>query len=95
MAKVKKAHGKTLTKMREGFEANLDELRGRCDSRLSALEDDLELRRKVRPCKLLEGMSARVYGVNGTGRVYITRVVYLPEYIPHQVWYPRMYLVCI
>ena len=46
---MKKAHGKTLTKMREGFEANLAELRARCDSRIAALEDDLELRRKVRP----------------------------------------------
>lgn len=44
---VKKAHGKTLTKMREGFETNLAELRARCDARLASLEDDLELRRKV------------------------------------------------
>ena len=44
---VKKAHGKTLTKMREGFETNLSELRARCDARLASLEDDLELRRKV------------------------------------------------
>lgn len=44
---VKKAHGKTLTKMREGFEANLAELRGRCNARIAALEDGLELRRKV------------------------------------------------
>eukprot|EP00752_Nemacystus_decipiens_P009367 g8371.t1 len=47
IAQVKKAHGKTLTKMREGFETNLAELRGRCDARLASLEDDLELRRKV------------------------------------------------
>lgn len=33
--------------MREGFETNLAELRARCDARLAALEDDLELRRKV------------------------------------------------
>jgi len=44
---VKKAHGKTLTKMREGFETNLSELRARCDARLASLEDDLELRRKA------------------------------------------------
>lgn len=44
---MKKAHGKTLTKMREGFETNLSELRARCDERLASLEDDLELRRKV------------------------------------------------
>lgn len=45
---VKKANMKNLTKMREGFETNLAELRSRCDSGLSQLEDDLELRRKVR-----------------------------------------------
>ncbi|CAM9506290.1 unnamed protein product, partial [Sphacelaria rigidula] len=47
VAQLKKAHGKTLTKMREGFDANLTELRERCDARVAALEDDLELRRKV------------------------------------------------
>ncbi|CAB1109167.1 unnamed protein product [Ectocarpus sp. CCAP 1310/34] len=47
IAQVKKAHGKTLTKMREGFEVSLSELRARCDARLASLEDDLELRRKV------------------------------------------------
>lgn len=60
-AQVKKAHGKTLTKMREGFETNLSELRARCDARLASLEDDLELRRKVEPTAFSLGDTIRVF----------------------------------
>jgi growth arrest-specific protein 8 len=47
IAQVKEAQFKNLTKMREGFDASLQQLRDRCEERLGQLEMDLELRRKV------------------------------------------------
>jgi hypothetical protein len=47
ISNVKQHHDKNLKKMREGFEANLNDLMGRCENKLVDLEEDLELRRKV------------------------------------------------
>ena len=44
---VKIQHEKILQQMREVFVSNLDDLTGRCDNKLTCLEEDLELRRKV------------------------------------------------
>lgn len=47
ISQVSAQQTKNLQKMREGFEAQLDELETRCKKTLAALERDLELRRRV------------------------------------------------
>lgn len=48
ISNVKVQHEKILQQMRDAFEVNLSELGDRCEKKLEDLEEDLELRRKVR-----------------------------------------------
>ncbi|CAM9270974.1 unnamed protein product [Phaeothamnion confervicola] len=54
IAQVNEANHKNLTKMREGFELGLGELKARCAQRLEQLEEDLDLRHKVEVHELEE-----------------------------------------
>ena len=54
---VKALHTKSLQMMRKMFEGNTAELEERCKERLSQLEADLELRRKVSEGEGARGLS--------------------------------------